>query len=176
MRRRLHRPRPTSVRTRITAAVALLAGLALTGAGLAVYLVQSNRLDDQANSAISVEMAEFQRLEQAGIDPGTGDPFADSTELMRSALESNVAQDNEALLAFWNGRAQLGQGAAATGSVEYEPFVTAVRSRLRRVDRSASTLRWARCSRPYSPSTARTATGPWSSPTCSSPSTRPCAA
>ena len=51
-------------------------------------------------------MAEFQRLQQAGIDPESGEPFADSTELMRSALESNVPQDNEALLAFWNPMAE----------------------------------------------------------------------
>ncbi len=110
--------------------MALLTGLALAGAGLAVYLVQSNRLDDQANSAIAIEMAQFQRLERAGIDPGTGDPFADSTDLMRSALESNVPQDNEALLAFWNRRPQLGQGGASNQLSEYEPFVSAVRARL----------------------------------------------
>jgi two-component system, OmpR family, sensor kinase len=124
------RLRPTSVRTRITAVVALLAGLALTGAGLAVYLVQSNRLDDQANSAISVEMAEFSRLEAAGIDPETGKAFTDSTDLMRAALESNVPQDNVVLIAFWNGRAQLGQGADSSRLSEYPPFLTSVRSRL----------------------------------------------
>jgi two-component system OmpR family sensor kinase len=110
--------------------VALLAGLALTGAGLAVYLVQSNRLDDQANSAISVELAEFKRLEGAGINPQTGQPFADSTELMRSALESNVPQANEALIAFWDGRAQLGQGVDTSRLRAYQPFVTNVLARL----------------------------------------------
>lgn len=130
MRHALRRPRPTSVRTRITAVVSLLAGLALTGAGLAVYLVQSNRLDDQADSAISVELAEFARLEAAGIDPQTGKAFTDSTDLMRSALESNVPQDNEVLIAFWDGRAQLGQGADSTQLGEYQPLVTGVLARL----------------------------------------------
>ncbi len=129
MRHSLHRPRPTSVRTRITAVVALLAGLALTGAGLAVYLVQSDRLDDQANSAISVELAEFERLESAGIDPETGNRFADSTELMRAALASNVPQDNMALIAFWNRKAQLGQGADSSRLSQYDPFTTQVLAR-----------------------------------------------
>jgi signal transduction histidine kinase len=93
---------------------------------LAVYIVQSNRLDDQADSAISHQIAEFARLQATGVDPATGKPFSSATRLMRSALETNVPQDNELLIAFWDGRPQLGQGANSSQLSDYQPFDDAV--------------------------------------------------
>lgn len=117
------------MRTRITAAAAVLCGLALAGAGLTVYIVQSRDLDEQANSAISHEIAEFVRLQQNGRNPATGVPFTDAVGLMRSALESRIPQDNEVVIAFWNGQPQLGQGAHSSALSEYLPFTRAIRTR-----------------------------------------------
>ena len=119
----------TSVRTRIAGTAAVLAAIALTGAGLAVYLVQSSRLDEQAISAISVKMAEIARLQASGVDPATGQPFGSTTRLLKSALESNVPQDDEILIAFWDGLPRLGQDARSSDLSDYQPFVQAVDSR-----------------------------------------------
>jgi signal transduction histidine kinase len=115
-----------SVRTRIAVVAALLAGIALAGAGSAVYLVQSRRLDDHVNSTISVEMAEFANLEKTGIDASTGRPFTTSTQLMRSALQSHLPEANEVLIAFWRGAPRLGQGDNSRELSNYGPFVDAV--------------------------------------------------
>ena len=88
--------------------------------------MQSNRLDDQADSAISVEIAEFARLQSTGIDPATGRSFSSARQLLESALQSNVPQDNEALVAFWNDEPQLAQGHGSGELSDYQPFVTAV--------------------------------------------------
>lgn len=97
-----------------------------------MYLVQSNRLDEQAVSAISVEVAEIARLQANGVDPTTGQPFTSTTRLLQSALESNVPQDDEILIAFWSGLPQLGQGVRSSDLSEYQPFVDAVVSQATR--------------------------------------------
>ena len=61
-----------SVRLRITAAVALLTTLALTGAGAIVYLIEKGKVDDQNQATIEQEFEEFSKLQANGVDAETG--------------------------------------------------------------------------------------------------------
>ncbi|HET7326120.1 MAG TPA: ATP-binding protein [Nocardioidaceae bacterium] len=96
-----------SVRTRITAWVILLTGLALLGVGFSVYLLESNRVDERITESINQEMREFEALRTAGIDPETGEPFRTARALIETALERNAPESHEILLGvFPRGEAQ----------------------------------------------------------------------
>ena len=96
-----------SVRTRITAAVALLVTLALTGAGAVVYAIEYQHVQDQMYAGVDQELAELGRLQQSGIDPATQQPFADVGPLLRTFLLRNVPDDNEFLVAWFDGGPRL---------------------------------------------------------------------
>jgi signal transduction histidine kinase len=90
------------VRTRIGAAVAVLVGVAMAGAGLFVYVIETERIKDKTVNEVEQEVAEFQRLRSEGIDPDTGEPFTDVEALLRTFMERNVPDDDE-LLVGWLG-------------------------------------------------------------------------
>ena len=90
------------MRVRITAVVAFLVASALTGAGLIVYLIETQRLEEQTVREVDQEMAEFTTLEAGGIDPTTGESFTDVRPLLRTFLERNVPDDDE-LFVGWLG-------------------------------------------------------------------------
>ncbi len=92
------------VRFRITFAVVLLTGLALSGAGTAVYALQAHRLNDNVAAAISQEVAEFERLTKRGDDSGTR--YSSTQALLTAELRSNVPNEDELILAFWDGAIQ----------------------------------------------------------------------
>lgn len=92
------------VRIRITVAVVILAGLALAGAGMAVYALQANRLNDNVAGAITQEIAEFERLRERGDE--TGRRYSSTQALLMAELRSNVPNEDELILAFWDGAIQ----------------------------------------------------------------------
>ncbi|MDT0203334.1 ATP-binding protein [Nocardioides sp. AE5] len=96
-----------SVRTRITAAVALLVTLALTSAGLIIYALESARLERAAMAQVDQEIAEFRTLQEDGLDPRTAEPFSSVRELMQVYLERNVPSENELFVAWLDGHAAI---------------------------------------------------------------------
>lgn len=95
------RPRLSlSVRVRITAAVAALVLLALTGAGVIVYAIESRRLNDAMHRAVDQELDEFVRLQQSHPDLGL-------EPVLREFLLRNVPDDDE-LLVIWSGDRPIG--------------------------------------------------------------------
>jgi two-component system OmpR family sensor kinase len=116
-----------SVRTRITVAVALLVGLALFGAGLVVYALESAHIEQAVAAQVEQELGEFAALE-AGIDPETAQPFTDVRRLIRLFLQRNVPDDDELLLGYWDGKPQVASGSrhAETFS-RHQPFLDMVR-------------------------------------------------
>jgi len=88
-----------SVRTRITAAVALLVTVALAGAGLIVYFVESRAVTAAVQREVEQELDEFVALQR------TGD-FGSIRELLEGFLKRNVPDDDE-LLVGWVGDGTL---------------------------------------------------------------------
>lgn len=87
--------RGLSVRTRITAAVALLVTTALAGAGVIVYLIEARSIVADTQREVEQELDEFVALQ------ATGD-FASIPELLEGFLLRNVPDDDE-LLVGWVG-------------------------------------------------------------------------
>jgi two-component system, OmpR family, sensor kinase len=96
-----------AVRTRIAAWVVLLTALALVGAGIAVYVVVSQRISERISQAVQQELAEFETLQREGFDPDTSQSFTSAEALMRTALERNVPDANETIIVFLEGEAVL---------------------------------------------------------------------
>jgi two-component system, OmpR family, sensor kinase len=94
--------------------VVLLTALALVGAGTAAYFVESDRIDRRVTQAVEQELQEFDKLQ----DPQTGQTFGSARGLMNAALESNVPDENEMIVGFWNGQPRL------TSPVTDERFAT----------------------------------------------------
>jgi len=93
----------TRVRTRILVSVLLMAGLGMLGAGATSYVIQSNRLDDRIQANFRQEVEEFRTLAREGVDPSTGQRFTTVEDLLFTALQRNVADENETFLALVDG-------------------------------------------------------------------------
>ncbi|HKE67617.1 MAG TPA: sensor histidine kinase, partial [Nocardioidaceae bacterium] len=76
------------MRLRITAAVVVLAALALAVAGFVVYALESQRIDDNIEQQITQEVDEFELLASKS---SSNDPEA----LIRLALRNNVPSSDE---------------------------------------------------------------------------------
>jgi signal transduction histidine kinase len=99
-----------SVRVRITAAVALLTGLALTGAGLIVYVIESQRIDQEISQRVDQQFEEFRVFqEQEGAN------FDTVGALLDAFLLSQVPDDYEALVTWYDGQAQQVSAHGYTG-------------------------------------------------------------
>lgn len=90
-----------SVRLRITATSAILVLLTVTGAGLIVYLVEAERLEQRGIEAVEQELSEFTRF--ASPDDGSVPPrFGSLEEMLRQFMQRNVPNEHE-LLVGWAG-------------------------------------------------------------------------
>lgn len=90
------------MRVRITAGIALLVALAMTGAGLLVYVIEHERLNEETAQEVDQEFAEFAKLAEGGIDPESRLPFAGVEPFLTTFMERNVPDDDE-LLVGWVG-------------------------------------------------------------------------
>jgi two-component system, OmpR family, sensor kinase len=94
-------PRPersgVSVRVRITAAVALLTLLALTGAGLIVYVIESQRIDQTISDRVDQQFQEFQRFQDTN-----GASYRSVGKLLDAFLAVQVPDDDESLVTWYD--------------------------------------------------------------------------
>lgn len=121
-----------SVRARLTAAVALLTGLALGAAGLLVATLESARLENDVRARVEQELAEFDQLWR-GRDPGAVRALAQPQALIRLFLRRSVPGDHEVLIGWWDGRPQVSSpGSAHPGLVRDPAFLAEVEQRLAR--------------------------------------------
>lgn len=96
------------MRVRLTASTALLVALALAGAGLIVYAIQSERMEAETLAEVDQELAEFAALrDQRGRNPDTARPFDDVRQMIRTFLLRNVPQSDEVLVGWWDDRPQV---------------------------------------------------------------------
>lgn len=89
-----------SVRTRITVVIAVLTAIAMTGAGMLVYSLESERIRDGVTQQIEQELQEFREFQRSGIDPETGETFTDVHRLLRVFLQRQVPDDDEMLVRY----------------------------------------------------------------------------
>jgi two-component system OmpR family sensor kinase len=118
-RRRLFRRRPVPVRLRITAAVVVLAGLALSVSGLVLYALELQRINRDVDQQVSQELDEFSQF--AGRNPSA------PQDVIRDALRANVPSPDELMLGFRDGAAYSVSAGSANQDLAGDPaFVAAV--------------------------------------------------
>ena len=91
------------MRTRITAAVALLVALALAGAGTIVYLIESQRIEQQVDNRVAQHFNELDRFQ---LNERTGGRFRSVGALLSGFLANKVPDESEFLVAWYDGRVQ----------------------------------------------------------------------
>ncbi|KQP82087.1 cell wall metabolism sensor histidine kinase WalK [Aeromicrobium sp. Leaf291] len=89
-----------SVRQRLTAAVALLTAAALVAVGATLFVLESRRIDRVIDTSLAQEVGELRRLQAEGVDPETGERFADPDRLIAFFLSRNVPDAEENLWQF----------------------------------------------------------------------------
>ena len=94
-----------SVRVRITAVVALLTLLALTGAGLIVYVIEAQRIDQDISDRVDGQFSEFVKFQEQ-----EGASFATVGQMLDAFLESEVPNEDTALVSWYDARDGLGPG------------------------------------------------------------------
>ncbi len=87
-----------SVRVRITAVVALLTLLALTGAGLIVYVIEAQRIDQDISDRVDGQFAEFEKFQEQ-----EGASYATLGEMLDGFLLVEVPNDDTALVSWYGG-------------------------------------------------------------------------
>lgn len=97
--------RVRSARLRILGWQLVLVALAVIGSVLVSRAVLVDRVDDQVDRGLVQEATEFTQLARGGLDPATGQPFDDVRRLLRVAIERNVPDRNETMLALVDGSA-----------------------------------------------------------------------
>ena len=86
-----------SVRVRITAVVALLTFLALGSAGLIVYVIEAQRIDQDISDRVDGQFAEFQKFQEQ-----EGASYATVGEMLDAFLEAEVPADDTALVTWYD--------------------------------------------------------------------------
>jgi len=86
-----------SVRVRITVAVSLLALLALTGAGLIVYVIEAQRIDQDISDRVDGQFGEFVKFQQQ-----EGASFKSVGAMLDGFLEVEVPNEDTALVTWYD--------------------------------------------------------------------------
>lgn len=132
-------PRPSvfsrlTVRTRLAISVAVLVGLALAGAGLVVYALESARTERGVSTQVEQELAEFATLRDQGVDPDARpvQGFTDITALIDTFLRRNVPDENELLVGWWDGGPRVVSESDHEALIRLPDFRRIVETRLER--------------------------------------------
>lgn len=144
-----HPPARLTVRARVLAVVVTLAALGMLAAGGTAFLIQRERVDVLLDAALARNVDEFRTLAEQGLDPRTGEPFADSYGVLYTALQRTVPSPNEGMFAVHDGRISLVAASAVRLRLDEVPdVVTAAEQadgdaevRLRTVSTAATSYR-----------------------------------
>ena len=115
------------MRARVIAAVVALAGLALATSGLIVHSRGVALTEQRVAADLDRAVEELATLAATGLDPQTGQPFADARGLLRVAVQRSVLASNEGVLGIVDGRVQWTAQTAVPFRPEHDQdFVTAM--------------------------------------------------
>lgn len=92
-----------TIRTRVIVAVVILTTFALALAGGVDYLLTRSLTERQVMTGLRLAVDEFRALAAEGLDPATGDPFADAASLIRVGLQRTAFAPGEGALGIVDG-------------------------------------------------------------------------
>ena len=92
-----------SVRVRMLAWVIATAAVGMALADGFSYVVQLERLEVRINNALEQEVEELRTFAEQGIDPETGQPFADVARLLHVALQRNIPDERQTFITLVDG-------------------------------------------------------------------------
>ena len=84
--------------------MAALTAATLALAGLLVYAIERDRLEEQTRAAVDQELQEFARIQAGGLDPTTSEPFQDVASMLELFFQRNIPDDDELLVGWIEGR------------------------------------------------------------------------
>ena len=95
--------RGLTVRARILAAVLVLTAIGMGVAGATAFVLQRRHVDTQIDAELERAHQSFLTLAREGVDPGTGEPFTDADDLVRTAMRRTVPGPTEGMLGLADG-------------------------------------------------------------------------
>lgn len=115
--------RAASVRVKVLGSVLVMAALGMLVAEVTTFVISDRRLDARIDAALEQEIEEFRVFAAQGVDPETGRPFTALEPLFETALQRNVADENETFLTMVDGDPFLLPGGGRPIDLEDEPAV-----------------------------------------------------
>ncbi|WP_240471031.1 sensor histidine kinase [Schaalia suimastitidis] len=88
------------IRTRILWSIIGVAVSAVLVCGVSVFVLQTNSVYSQMTSELQSIEGELKVLAETGVDPQTGQPFADPAAVIRTHLERSVLQQSESEMGY----------------------------------------------------------------------------
>lgn len=104
--RRLRRAWPRwrrSSRVQICLVVLGMALVGMAGAGVVAYTAQVSRITARVDQSLTNALGELEVLAREGVDPLTGEPFADPERLIAVLLDREFTYDNEGIIGVVDG-------------------------------------------------------------------------
>lgn len=95
--------RHVSVRTRVLAAVLLLAGLTVLIAGATSYVLQAQRMYARIDDSLTGTVDGLRTLTGSGIDPRTGEDVASVSDALYLAVQQRTPAGHEGVIALLDG-------------------------------------------------------------------------
>lgn len=86
--------------------ILVLAVLAMASAGVIVYVLESNRIENGVTAQIDQEILELRAFQRDAVDPQTFEPITDPNRLLEVFLGRNVPDDDELLVWYSGSRLQ----------------------------------------------------------------------
>jgi signal transduction histidine kinase len=103
-----------------------MVGLALLATGVTSYLISSAEVDGRIAAYLAQEVDEFETLARDGVDPQTGRPFTAVEQVLSTAIQRNVPDDDESLVTFVDGVAAEVPFGDRPVALDTEPEVVAL--------------------------------------------------
>ena len=117
------RRRGASVRAKVLGSVLAMAALGMLVAEVTSFVIADRRLDARIDAALEQEVEEFRAFAARGVDPDTGEPFTTLEPLFTTALQNNVADENETFLTLIDGEPYVYPGGGRPVELESEAAV-----------------------------------------------------
>ncbi|MEU8804853.1 HAMP domain-containing sensor histidine kinase [Spirillospora sp. NPDC048819] len=120
-----------TARARIVGWMLLLVGLALAGSVAVTWSVLSARLNDRVDGELTHEASKLRSYARTGIDPATGRPPSDVSELLTGYLVHNLPDSYETFFSVVDGRAERRSAQEPPARLDRDPAFVAKAARAR---------------------------------------------